>query len=336
MLARCRGARRLAALAILASQVAILNPAAAQQPRPERIEAIRQACRSDFVSHCSGVQPGGPEALQCLQRNVSQLSAACSGAISAAAPSSVQARPEIATTPQPQQAQTTQQDQLGAARAACTLNDFMSHCSWIEPSSPELLLCLRANAAQLSPACRTAVSASPTATPTPIPAPAQPPPADVAAPSSAPAAPQASAAAKRPSSKQISAIRYACRSDFISHCSGVKQGGSAALQCLERNKAVLSQPCQGAIAALGETVPGADAGEVPAPGAGAPPAATESFPVRRLRLREELAILRACSADARNLCAGTPRGNGRLIGCLASNRSQLGPQCRTALAAARG
>lgn len=336
MFARCSGAQRLAALAVLASTVPIMGPAAAQQPGPEQIETVRQACRSDFVSHCSSVQPGGPEALQCLQRNAAQLSAACSNAITAAAPSSDQPPPEAAT-PLPQRAQTISQDQLSAMRRACTLNDFMSHCSWIEPSSAELLQCLRANAAQLSPACRTAVSASPTAAPTPIAAPvvATPsPPADVATPPFAPATPQPSVTAKRPSAKQMSAMRSACRSDFISRCSGVQPGGSAALQCLERNKAELSQPCQGAIAALGGTATGANVGEASAPASGTP-AATRSFPVRRLQLREELAILRACSGDSRNLCAGTPRGGGRLIACLASNASQLGPQCRTALAVAR-
>jgi hypothetical protein len=71
------------------------------------------------------------------------------------------------------------------------------------------------------------------------------------------------------------------------------------------------------------------------PVSGAPPAATEPFPIRRLPLREQLAILRACSADSRALCGGTPPGGGHLIACLAGNASQLGPQCRNALAAAR-
>jgi hypothetical protein len=327
----------LAALAILASLVATTGPAAAQQPSPEQIGSIRQACRSDFVSHCSSVQPGGPEALQCLQRNAAQLSAACSSAIAAAVPGSDQSRPETGA-PQPQQAQAASQDQLSAMRGACTLSDFMSHCSWIEPSSPELLLCLRANAAQLSPACRTAVSAGAVAAPAPVSAPvvASPsPPADVAAPTAVPAPPKPSVTAKRPSAKQMSAIRSACRSDFISRCSGVQPGGSAALQCLERIKAELSPPCQDAIASLGATATGANAVEATAPAALAPPPAAESFPLRRLPLREQIFILRACSADSRSLCAGIPAGGGRLMACLASNASQLGPECRTALAAAR-
>ncbi len=330
---------RLAALAVLASPFAMVIPTMAQQPSPEQIETIRQACRSDFMSHCSGVQPGGREALQCLERNAAQLSPACGsavGAVTAVAPNPEPARPAVAA-PQPQPSQASEQDQLGAVRKACTLDDFMSHCSWIQPGNPELLLCLRANAAQLSAGCQTALGASPAAAP-PAPVAAQPPaaaaappPAAVAVPppAPAPAAPRPTAAAKQPSAKQISAIRAACRSDFMSHCSGVQPGSRDALQCLERNKTEVSQRCQGALAALGESAPGAAANPA------ASPAPTESLPVRRLRPREEFGILRACAADARDLCGGTPPGGGRIIGCLARNAAQLNPQCRAALAEAR-
>ena len=70
------GARKLAALAVLASPMAMVNLVAAQQPSPEQIEKIRQACRADFILHCSGVQPGGREAPLCLERNAAQLSPA--------------------------------------------------------------------------------------------------------------------------------------------------------------------------------------------------------------------------------------------------------------------
>jgi Cysteine rich repeat len=133
------GAGRLAALALLAFPVAMANPAAAQHPSAERIEAVRQACRSDFISHCSGVQPGGREALQCLQRNAAQLAPACGSAAGAAVPGPEKPRPASAA-PQPSQGQPSEQDQLGAVRKACTLDDVMSHCSWIQLSNPELLL----------------------------------------------------------------------------------------------------------------------------------------------------------------------------------------------------
>src|SRR5215211_144001 len=278
-------------LAMLASPVAMNYPAASQQPSPEQTETIRQACRSDFISHCSGVQPGGREALQCLQRNAAQLSSGCGTAVSAVAPNP---RPASAAS-QPQQAQPAEQDQLAAVRQACTLDDVVSHCSWIQVTNPELLLCLRANAAQLSPGCQAAVRATPTAaTPTPAPTvvapppPAAPtvattpPPARVAAPPPASATPQATTAPGQPSAKQISAIRSSCRSDFISRCSGVQPGSPQALQCLERNKARVSQPCQAALAALGGSANGAAASpEPPTSAAVGSPAAPQSLPVRR-------------------------------------------------------
>ena len=100
-LPRCIGAREVAALALLALPIAMANPAAAQ-PSPEQIDAIRQACRSDYIAHCSGVQPGGREALQCLEHNAAQLSAECGSAVGAVAPKpedkAAETRPE--TTPE--------------------------------------------------------------------------------------------------------------------------------------------------------------------------------------------------------------------------------------------
>lgn len=356
-------APRLAQLILLASPALMVIPAVAQQPSPEQIATVRQACRSDFISHCSGVQPGGREALECLQNNAAQLSGACKTAISAVMPNPEPARPASApapasAAPQPQQAQASEQDQLAAVRRACTLDDFVSHCSWIQPSSPELLLCLRANAAQLSTSCRSVLGASAAAAPASEAAPAvaapsapadaapaaaaTPPPASApAAAAPAAAAPASGAAAPRPkearqpSAKQISAIRAACRSDFISHCSGVQPGSRAALECLERSKTEVSKRCQGALASLGGAAAGAEAApSVPAADA-ATSAAPESFSVRRLRPREELPILRTCAVDVRSVCGGIPPGGGRIIACLARNGSQLSPQCRGALAELR-
>src|SRR5262249_56586577 len=113
-----------------------------------------------------------------------------------------------------------------------------------------------------------------------------PPPAAAAAPPAAPVAPPAPTAAKRPNAKQISAIRAACRSDFIAHCSGVQPGTRDALLCLERNKAAVSRSCQGALAALGGGGAGADVGpEAEAPAAAPEP---ESLPVRNLGPRPEV------------------------------------------------
>ncbi len=331
---RCSGVRRAAALAVLAL-MATAGPAAAQ-PSPEQIETIRQACRSDFMAHCLGVQPGGREALQCLERNTAQLSADCGSAIAAAAPkagTTAETKPE---TPPPASAaaQPSPQDQLTAAQEACTIKDFV-HCSWIAPGSPELVLCLRANAGELSPGCQNAVRATKAAAvPSTVAAPAVTvPPAPTASP-----APNAVPTPKQPTPKQTSAIRAACRSGFTSYCTGVQPGGRDALLCLESNKAGLSPACRSALAAVGggAASPDATSPDAMTPAAAPPPAATEPFFIPRLRLRTELAVLRACGSDRRNLCGGIPPGGGRIIACLAHNPSKLMPECRAALAAVRG
>jgi hypothetical protein len=67
--------RRIAsvALAAVSLQLLVVAGPASAQPSAEQQSALRNNCRSDFMSNCSGVTPGGAEALQCLQRNVAKL-----------------------------------------------------------------------------------------------------------------------------------------------------------------------------------------------------------------------------------------------------------------------
>ena len=58
-----------------------LSAATAQTPTDAQKEAIRSDCRGDFIKHCSGVEPGGMPALQCLEQNMASLSAACQAAV---------------------------------------------------------------------------------------------------------------------------------------------------------------------------------------------------------------------------------------------------------------
>jgi outer membrane biosynthesis protein TonB len=334
---------------------AAFDPAAAQQPTQAQRDAIRASCRSDFIANCSGVQPGGREALECLMRNDEKLSAACREAVNAVTPQPAEAAepppPAAAAPPEAKPeapAATTapaSDDALKAVQKACTLNDVMEHCSWIAPTNPEILLCLKANAAELSPGCQAAVQslpapAAPTvAEPKPV-SPAPPPPeptrrvepikkpVEPPRPSAPPAAAPAAAAAP-PTEQQKAAIRAACRSDFMAHCSGVQPGGREALQCLQPNAASLSGRCQSAVAAVGGTAPAAGA-----PAAAAPPAAAPIGPIPMMRPRDALAILQICRAEARTLCAGTPLGGGRMLNCLAENAGSLSPECYSALSAA--
>ena len=57
--------------------------AQAQQPSQAQRDALRQSCRSDFIANCSGDTPGGKDALDCLKRNLTNLSSACQAAVSA-------------------------------------------------------------------------------------------------------------------------------------------------------------------------------------------------------------------------------------------------------------
>ena len=54
-------------------------PTAAQQ------SAILRTCRGDFLRSCKGIQPGGPDALACLQRNQAKLAPDCRTSIMAVA-----------------------------------------------------------------------------------------------------------------------------------------------------------------------------------------------------------------------------------------------------------
>ena len=60
--------------------------ALAQAPSEAQRAAIKSQCRSDYMAHCSSVPPGGEASLQCLQKNMSSLSAGCASAVRAVEP----------------------------------------------------------------------------------------------------------------------------------------------------------------------------------------------------------------------------------------------------------
>lgn len=72
-----------AATALLVVLGAAALPAAAQQLTQAEANAVRQMCRSDYMSFCSGVPTGAP-ALACLKQNASNLSPGCQQAVQAA------------------------------------------------------------------------------------------------------------------------------------------------------------------------------------------------------------------------------------------------------------
>ena len=329
---------------------AIINSALGQQPTQQQRDAIRASCRSDFISNCAGVEPGGRDAFECLLRNQSKLSSACQDAVSAVATKPAEpptaepvAAPETAA-PAPQSA--SSDGQLKSVQKACTISDLMAHCSWLQPTNPEILLCLKANSADLSLGCQSVVQSLPGGAPAagapPAPGterrvePAKKP-TEPAKKTAEPEHASMESAPKKPTPQQLGAIRASCRSDFISHCSGVQPGGSAALRCLQSNAAQLSGGCRSALAAVAG---GSGGGAAPATSEAAPattaPAAAPTGPMPQISPREALGILRICGSDTRVFCAGIPMGGGRLIRCLAANASSVSPSCQAALAAAAG
>lgn len=73
--------RRLLPVGAMLLGFATLAGSAAAQTTAQQ-NAIRANCRNDFMSYCSGVAPGGRDALACLQKNAAQLSPACRKAVS--------------------------------------------------------------------------------------------------------------------------------------------------------------------------------------------------------------------------------------------------------------
>lgn len=240
--------------------------------------------------------------------------------------------------------------QRSAIRSECR-SDYEAHCASVPPGGAASLQCLQKNMSSLSSGCQTAVRAvEAPATPKAESAPAAPKaesarPATTAKPATETAAPKAvpkaaaSTTAKKPSDAQVAAIRSACRSDYQKVCAGVPTGGSAALQCLEKNKSNVSARCQQAVdAASGGPATSAAGGAAPAaPATAAPAGAPSAAPapalvLRPMRPREELFVLRsACGGDVRSLCGGVQPGGGRIVQCLATKAASLSPACKEVL-----
>ena len=67
--------------------------AAAQQPTQAQANAIRQSCRSDYMTHCSSVPTGGEAALACLREHASAVSSGCQQALRAVSGAAPAAKP---------------------------------------------------------------------------------------------------------------------------------------------------------------------------------------------------------------------------------------------------
>ena len=248
--------------ALTAAMLAVATPSFAQPTEAEK-EAVKSACRSDFMAHCSSVQPGGEAALQCLAKNMSSLSASCQSAVKAveasAAPKSEPAKPEAAPAAAPKTetakpaaepkgesrpaattaAKKPTDAQVAAIRSACR-GDYPKVCAGVPTGGAPALECLEKNKARVSAGCGKALAAVG---------------GSVAAPAAGGAAPAAGGAAPaaapvvivlrpmRPR-EELFVMRSACGGDIRTLCAGVAPGGGRIMQCIANRAADLSPACK--------------------------------------------------------------------------------------------
>lgn len=242
---------------LAATLFATATSAFAQAPTEAQKSAIRSACRSDFMAHCSSVTPGGVEAYQCLQGHMSSLSSGCQTAVRAVEPAAApkseaapaaqpaakpaaEAAPKAAAPKQPSSAQ------VAAVKSACRA-DYPKVCASVPPGGAPALECLEKNKTKVSAACAKAVTASAggggaTATAAPAAAAA---PAAGAAPAAAP-----NVIVLRPlrPREELFIVRSACGADIRTLCAGVQPGGGRIVQCIASNAASLSPGCKDVLA----------------------------------------------------------------------------------------
>src|SRR5262249_37622965 len=107
------------AAALLAAAFTFAMTAQAQAPSEAQRAAIKSECRNDDGAHCSSMAPGGAASLECLQKNMSNLSAACASAVRAVgSPTETKAEPKAEPTAEPAQATATAKPAEPAAAPA--------------------------------------------------------------------------------------------------------------------------------------------------------------------------------------------------------------------------
>lgn len=157
-------------LGIAAAMLPLLAAGAAALTSSQQ-QALKSACQSDYRANCASVPPGGSEALQCLQTNLSKLSASCQQAVTAASggaaatapaaapPAPAPAKPKAAAPPPPPMPPLTPRQEAVIVRQYCSA-DFARYCSTVRLGAGNGVACLRKNAARLSAGCKQALAAA--------------------------------------------------------------------------------------------------------------------------------------------------------------------------------
>jgi hypothetical protein len=210
-----------------------LTPAMAQQPTQAQRDAVRASCRSDFMANCASVQPGGKEALECLLRNDSKLSAPCRSAVNAiATPAANPAAPAPAAA--------------AAAAPSDTSPPAQGQSSTPVPAVPPTTKTSHPAAAPTRKTPGTTRAASTPATPT----------ASAATGGSASASPAPVVPPLGPIRPMLPRralmVLAQCRPDQQRLCAGVPAGGGKIFACLAANAQQLSPLCYDALARVSE------------------------------------------------------------------------------------
>lgn len=169
--------------------------------------------------------------------------------------------------------------------------------------------------------------------------------------------------AQAPTEAQKSAIRSACRSDFMAHCASVTPGGVEAYQCLAKNMSSLSSGCQTAVRAVepaaapkteaapaapktqaapkeaapkAETAPAAPKAEAAPAAKPAAAPAPKAAAAKQPSSAQIAAVKSACRADYPKVCASVPPGGAPALECLEKNKARVSPACEKAVSAASG
>ncbi|MET3912159.1 pyruvate/2-oxoglutarate dehydrogenase complex dihydrolipoamide acyltransferase (E2) component [Bradyrhizobium sp. S3.3.6] len=164
-----------------------------------------------------------------------------------------------------------------------------------------------------------------------------------------------SAFAQAPTEAQKSAIRSACRSDFMAHCASVTPGGAEAYQCLQSHMSGLSSGCQTAVRAIEPAaVPKTEAAPAKSEPAKSEPAKTEAAPAAEPAAKpaaeaapkaaaakppssaQAAAVKSACRGDYPKVCASVPPGGAPALECLEKNKAKVSAACAKAVTAAAG
>ena len=246
--------------------VAIATPSLAQGPSEAQKEAVKSACRSDYMAHCASVPPGGEAAFQCLAKNVSSLSAGCQGAVrsieASVAPKSepAAAAPKTETTAaepkggsKPATATATAKKptnaQISAIKSACR-GDYPKVCAGVPTGGAPALECLEKNKAKVSAACGNALAAASGGT-TSLAASGAPAASSVQTPAvgvAPAAAPVVIVLRPMLPREELFVMRSACGADIRTLCAGVAPGGGRIMQCISNRAGDLSPACREVLA----------------------------------------------------------------------------------------